>query len=39
MKKNKMINAATCDARNVTEESLTGYENISMKISSSTPRS
>jgi len=30
MKKNKMINAATCDARNVTEESLTGYENITI---------
>lgn len=28
MKKNKMINAATCDARAVTEESLAGYENI-----------
>ena len=30
MKKNKMINAATCDARAVTEESLTGYENITI---------
>ena len=30
MKKNKMINAATCDARNVSEESLTGYENITI---------
>ena len=28
MKKNKMINVATCDARAVTEESLAGYENI-----------
>ena len=28
MKKNKMINAAVCDARAVTEESLAGYENI-----------
>ena len=33
MKKNKMINAATCDARNVTEESLTGYENITINAS------
>ena len=42
MKKNKMINAATCDARAVTEESLAGYENIKalpgMKISLSMPR-
>ena len=30
MKKNKMINAATCDARAVTEESLAGYENITI---------
>ena len=30
MKKNKMINAATCDARAVTEESLAGYENIAI---------
>ena len=30
MKKNKMINAATCDARDVTEESLAGYENITI---------
>lgn len=30
MKKNKMINAATCDARTVTEESLAGYENITI---------
>ena len=30
MKKNKMINAATCDAREVTEESLAGYENITI---------
>ena len=28
MKKNKVINAATCDARAVSEESLNGYENI-----------
>ena len=30
MKKNKMINAASCDARAVTEESLAGYENITI---------
>ncbi len=30
MKKNKMINVATCDARGVTEESLEGYENIAI---------
>ena len=30
MKKNKIINAATCDARAVTEESLAGYENITI---------
>jgi len=30
MKKNKMINATTCDARAVTEESLAGYENITI---------
>ncbi len=30
MKKNKMINAAVCDAREVTEESLAGYENITI---------
>ncbi len=30
MKKNKMINAATCDARTVTEESLAGYEKITI---------
>ena len=30
MKKNKMINAATCDARAVTEESLAGYEKITI---------
>ena len=30
MKKNKMINAATCDARAVMEESLAGYENITI---------
>lgn len=30
MKKNKMINAATCDARAITEESLAGYENITI---------
>lgn len=30
MKKNKMINAAACDARAVTEESLAGYENITI---------
>lgn len=30
MKKNKMINAVTCDARAVTEESLAGYENITI---------
>ena len=28
--KNKLINAATCDARNVTEESLAGYDNITI---------
>ena len=28
--KNKVINAATCDARGVTEESLAGYENITI---------
>ena len=30
MKKNKVINVATCDAREVTEESLAGYENITI---------
>ena len=30
MKKNKVINVATCDARGVTEESLAGYENITI---------
>ena len=33
MKKNKMINAATCDARAVTEESLAGYEHITINAS------
>ena len=28
--KNKVINAATCDAREVTEESLTGFEHITI---------
>ena len=30
MKKNKVINVATCDARGVAEESLVGYENITI---------
>lgn len=30
MKKNKVINVATCDARGVAEESLAGYENITI---------
>lgn len=30
MKKNKIINAAICDAREVKEESLAGYENITV---------
>ena len=30
MKKNKVINVATCDARGVTEDSLAGYENITI---------
>ena len=30
MKKNKVINVATCDAREVTEESLAVYENITI---------
>jgi hypothetical protein len=28
--KNKVINAATCDAREVTEESLAGFEHITI---------
>lgn len=31
--KNKVINAAVCDARNVTEEALAGFENITINAS------